>query len=198
MPKIIDYDKKKEEIICEAIKVFVKNGYHNTKLSEIAEQCGMGRTTLYQYFKNKDEIFNYVVDYAFDLMQDDFHSIIESHDLSFLDKIKYVASKLTMNFKNKKNVIIILVDLWVLMKTEKSNKSMNRVNSYLDQIKSMFVYLLQEGIKAKEIRSVNVDSMSYTICSLIESYVVQLAVNKGIPVDEQLKNIRLFIDGLST
>lgn len=57
MPKIVDYESKKQEIIETARIVFAKRGYHNTNLSHISERCGMGRTTLYQYFSNKDEIF---------------------------------------------------------------------------------------------------------------------------------------------
>ena len=37
MPKIVNYDEKKHEIAENAINVFIKNGYHKTKLSDIAK-----------------------------------------------------------------------------------------------------------------------------------------------------------------
>ena len=61
MPKIVDYEEKKQEIIEKAKEVFAKRGYYNTNLSDISKSCGMGRTTIYQYFKNKDEIFYHTV-----------------------------------------------------------------------------------------------------------------------------------------
>lgn len=57
LPKVVDYDLRQEEIIEQSKIGFTKYGYYNPNLSLISKYCNMGRTTLYQYFKNKDEIF---------------------------------------------------------------------------------------------------------------------------------------------
>jgi AcrR family transcriptional regulator len=46
----------KETIIHESIKLFLSNGYQGTSVKEITEAAGIGRGTLYWYFKSKDEI----------------------------------------------------------------------------------------------------------------------------------------------
>lgn len=65
MPKIIDYDEKRLEIASDAIEVFSQKGYYNTNLKDIAKAAGMGRTSLYKYFRNKDEIYYYIVKRAY-------------------------------------------------------------------------------------------------------------------------------------
>jgi len=46
----------KEAIIQESIRLFLANGYRGTSVKEITEAAGIGRGTLYWYFKSKDEI----------------------------------------------------------------------------------------------------------------------------------------------
>ena len=46
----------REAIIRESIKLFLSNGYQGTSVKEITEAAGIGRGTLYWYFRSKDEI----------------------------------------------------------------------------------------------------------------------------------------------
>lgn len=49
-------EKKKNEIIGTAAQLFLEKGFENVALSDIAEEIKMGRTTIYEYFENKNEI----------------------------------------------------------------------------------------------------------------------------------------------
>ena len=49
--------EKKEIILKSAFDVFIKKGFHSTKVSEIAESAGIGKGTIYEYFHSKKEIF---------------------------------------------------------------------------------------------------------------------------------------------
>jgi AcrR family transcriptional regulator len=46
----------KEKVIRESTKLFLANGFRGTSVKEITEAAGIGRGTLYWYFKSKDEI----------------------------------------------------------------------------------------------------------------------------------------------
>ena len=61
MPKIVDHEERKRDIMEMALSIFIEEGYSNTKLANIADKCNIARTTLYQYFGNKDEIFKYAI-----------------------------------------------------------------------------------------------------------------------------------------
>jgi len=47
---------KRERILNAAIKVFAKNGFYATRVSEIASAAGVADGTIYLYFKNKDDV----------------------------------------------------------------------------------------------------------------------------------------------
>ncbi|TNF61709.1 MAG: TetR/AcrR family transcriptional regulator [Deltaproteobacteria bacterium] len=47
---------KRDRILKAAIKVFAKNGFYSTRVSEIAKAAGVADGTIYLYFKNKEDV----------------------------------------------------------------------------------------------------------------------------------------------
>jgi AcrR family transcriptional regulator len=54
--------KKKQEIIDKAIEFFSKNGIAETKIEDITKAIGMGKGTLYLYFKNKRDLLFHCIE----------------------------------------------------------------------------------------------------------------------------------------
>lgn len=52
--------KRRREIFNAAVNIFLEKGFQETSMQEIAEVAGMGKSTLYDYFKTKDEILVFV------------------------------------------------------------------------------------------------------------------------------------------
>ncbi len=50
------HDNKHERILRAAITVFARNGFFNSRISEIAREADVADGTIYLYFKNKDDI----------------------------------------------------------------------------------------------------------------------------------------------
>ena len=49
--------EKKEKIIKAGFDLICQNGYHNTNTAEIAKRAGVSTGIVYQYFKDKYDIF---------------------------------------------------------------------------------------------------------------------------------------------
>ena len=47
---------KKQEISSMAMKIFAKKGFEKTTIQEIADGVGIGKGTIYEYFKTKEDI----------------------------------------------------------------------------------------------------------------------------------------------
>ena len=47
---------KPQQIIDAAVRVFARNGYYNSRVSDIAREAGIASGTIYLYFRTKDEI----------------------------------------------------------------------------------------------------------------------------------------------
>ena len=48
--------EKPQQIIEAAIRVFARNGYYHSRVSDIAREAGIASGTIYLYFKTKDDI----------------------------------------------------------------------------------------------------------------------------------------------
>jgi len=48
--------EKKRKILNSAIKIFGDKGFQNATIAEIAKEAGIGDATIYEYFKNKEDI----------------------------------------------------------------------------------------------------------------------------------------------
>ena len=62
MPKVVPEYKKmaKIKIIQAAYQVFSENGYHPSKMDEIAREVGVSKATLYSYFKSKEDLLKMI------------------------------------------------------------------------------------------------------------------------------------------
>ena len=70
-------EDRKALILDCAKKLFSEHGYHNTQISDIITQAKIARGTIYQYFKNKDDIFitlleNYFIEWRKILVKRDY------------------------------------------------------------------------------------------------------------------------------
>lgn len=61
MAIIIEHEKRRREILEKALDLFIDEGYEDVTFQKIADRCVITRTTLYIYFRNKKEIFNYSI-----------------------------------------------------------------------------------------------------------------------------------------
>lgn len=59
---ILGNDEVREQIVQAARQVFARYGYKKTSLDDIARESRKGKSTIYYYFKSKDDIFKAVID----------------------------------------------------------------------------------------------------------------------------------------
>jgi AcrR family transcriptional regulator len=57
-------DRRREQILDAAARVFAEKGYHEAGIADIATDLGIGHGTFYRYFANKKEIVSQAVDWA--------------------------------------------------------------------------------------------------------------------------------------
>jgi AcrR family transcriptional regulator len=56
-----DSDNTQEQILSAAVDVIVRLGYNKATMSDIAEEAGLSRRTIYLYFKGKEDLFEALV-----------------------------------------------------------------------------------------------------------------------------------------
>ena len=59
-------DERRQMLLDRAKKLFSQSGYYETQISDIIKNAKISRGTVYQYFKNKDDIFSTLLQTAYD------------------------------------------------------------------------------------------------------------------------------------
>jgi len=135
----------KTAILEAAKKVFQKWGLNKTTMEDIAQEAGKGKSTLYYYYKSKDEILEV-------LAVSELNSIIKkakttvSGETSAKEKLKkYIAASL-IEIKNTTSI-------YPLVKGEiKGNKEfIDKLSKQIDVIEeSIIIEILREGLTSGE------------------------------------------------
>ena len=194
VPKIVDYEAKKRMIMEKAVESFLQKGFHNTHLVDITSACGIGRTTIYQYFRNKDEILQYTIVHLFESLRDDFRGILADEADGPLQTIRKLIPAILEQY-NSNRKLVVLVDLWLIMIREE-HPSIELVNEHMAQIRHTFQELLEQGIKNGEIRDMPTPSMAFTLYVLVESFLIHLALHQGEDVHKHIGSVQLLLDSL--
>ncbi|MCF2717933.1 TetR/AcrR family transcriptional regulator [Paenibacillus sp. UKAQ_18] len=63
----------KEIIFNGALKAFSERGFNETNMEEIAKVCGIAKGTLYYNFKNKQELYIYILKMGMERFVQDIH-----------------------------------------------------------------------------------------------------------------------------
>lgn len=63
MAIIVDKIQKRQDIALSCKKLVLDNGINNLTISQIANTAGIGKGTIYEYFKNKEDLVFEIVDF---------------------------------------------------------------------------------------------------------------------------------------
>lgn len=102
-------NKYKDRIIDESIVLFVKHGIRSVTMDEIAKQCGISKRTLYENFKDKEELLINCVERIHEVKMKNHKAILKTTENVIeilLTKIKQVmkdASQLKPSFHKEIN-----------------------------------------------------------------------------------------------
>jgi AcrR family transcriptional regulator len=77
--------KRKQETIETALRLLTERGYANLNMDELAEEVGISKPTLYQYFNSKDELLAQAFVY---MMEKTEAQILENSELSPMELLE--------------------------------------------------------------------------------------------------------------
>ena len=88
---------RKNEILDIANSLFSYKGYDHTSISDILEQAGIAKGTLYYHFKSKEEIMNAIIERILVGMLDKAKNIAQDGSLSVHEKLLYAVMSLHLD-----------------------------------------------------------------------------------------------------
>ena len=93
MPKIVDHDKRRLEILNSAFSLFAASGYHGVSVRQIAKSIGMTTGMLYHYFPSKPELFTSLVNVQQQKQIADFNTFLSNNTSGQLALLLFVQQE---------------------------------------------------------------------------------------------------------
>ncbi len=195
MATVVEHDKRREEILERSLDVFMEEGYEDVTFQKIADRCGITRTTLYIYFKNKREIFLYSIKQFLSTLEEVLIKIATDTTVStekvLKDMLKFILKKCE---ENRKLFAILLPYLVQLQKSGVNTEE--RVMRRIIRLQHILNCVIIRGIRAGEFKKVSVKDANNMLYAIIQSAIFRIAVLNTKDISDSYGAVDLAVSGL--
>ncbi len=179
---VIDHAARKRDIIAKSIQLFAEQGYDGVTYQKIADSCGIARTTLYKYFRNKREIFNTAIWEVSYLLIGRFAEVLSSKASPVVRLDRVMHAVLQLLFEQR---IILTVILDYVLAAQRAGDNMERpIACHTIGLRRIIHRLLIEGVRKGELRKVKTTLATDLIYSQLEAAILRLTVSQNANYDE--------------
>lgn len=147
MPAAVDKDAKRSEIVRFAADVFARTGYHETKMQDIATAADIGKGTIYEYFRTKEELFLAV----YDAWMSDYESMIRQRvDAAddALGKVDAIRDSAVEFYQSRAEQAPLLLEFWAHALRTDNPAFLERINRTRSFLRTMGADLAEQLIQA--------------------------------------------------
>lgn len=174
-------NKRKRDVLKAASKVFAKYGYRGATMDEIALEAGVVKGTLYYNFKNKEEIFNGIIESGITHLREDLDKVrkmnIDAHE-----KLRTgIKIQLEFFYENKEFFKVILSQIWG--EEPRQAKLRESIRQYINDVKES----LDEAVKDNVIEKENSLLLAHAYFSAITSTALYDLFEKDEEKDEAIE-----------
>jgi len=182
--------RRRHEIFHQVVNMFLKKGFQETSMREIAEAAGLGKSTLYDYFRTKDEILVY-------FFEDQLNDLTEAAQQIAMqnipaDKRLRQITRMHMEFLQANRSLFMKLSVEAQrLKPESRKQIQERRHSYQDLIRA----LIEEGIREGTFRKVD-SLLAARILITSMAPVVFTSRPSGAPTEMVKETMEIFFKGI--
>jgi len=159
-----DGSEEKEAIVLAAIKVFENYGLSKVSMLDISKACGLGRSSLYYYYKNKMEVFDAVCQKLFREIYEKSRAEVSPQQSLEVNLEKYQLKKLKEIKKVIKKHDLAFVDL-------KTDPSMlfTKIRVLMNEEITLLNEVLNWAMEKNEIRQISAEEQRFMAETMVTS-----------------------------
>lgn len=188
---------KREKIIQIAAKEFAEKGYDAANINEIAVLSGIGKGSIYLYFKTKKELFLVTMQTVVDKFNEASQSVMNL-DCSLMDKLKLCLESL-FKFDDEYAPFIIL---WSRYQFQNYPDFQDEVSEIFKGLRQPFCEILKEGAEKGIFKTPHPEVSGYLVLSMACMLIPSLQPKNlvfDLPAEEKAKFLIDFVlNGLAS
>ncbi len=147
----MDKEQKRKKIIKAAASIFARDGIEKARIEDIAREAGIGKGTVYLYFRSKDAIFEEGIKYFANVRINKLRNILNKYN-SAIKKL-YILLNLSTKI-SEENPDMFFMNYAALLSTHQ-NFQKKAVYEFFIQYIDFVQEILEEGIIEGVFREIN-------------------------------------------
>ncbi len=185
-----EHTTRKREIFNAALHLFLEQGFHETSMRAIAEAAGMGKSSLYDYFRTKDEILLFVLEEETALLTARTEALAAAHAPPDVRLQQIMAMHLDFMLANRKLLLRLGAEAQRLKPA-----SLQRIQAQRYAYQDRVARVIEEGIAQGCFRAVNPLNAARLLINTLLS-VLYTTRPTGTPHAMLAEAIDIFLGGL--
>jgi AcrR family transcriptional regulator len=197
MPKGIplteeEQSRRRHEIFHQVVPIVLKKGFHETSMHEIASAAGLGKSTLYDYFRTKDEILVYFFEDQLNDLTEEAQKIA-MQNCSADVRLRKIMEAYVDSLQANKSLFMKLTLESQRLRVESQKQIQKSRHAYQDMIRA----LIEEGIREGVFRPVNPLLAARLLLGSIGPVIYGSRLT-GTPQEMLKETLDIFFKGIET
>lgn len=169
-------EERRNQILEAAVTVFAQQGFHESRMDDIARQAGLSKGALYLYYKSKDAIIAALLKYLFAQESKRLQAFVEADNTrSVRERIVSLTHQLTALMKWMSAMRPIAFEFYAVAGRQKEVRLFLR--DYYREYRVKLGSLIQHGIERGEFRVVDAEAIATTLIALYEGHALLFFVD---------------------
>jgi AcrR family transcriptional regulator len=188
-------EKRRNQILDAATKVFVRLGFQHARMDDIVEESGLSKGTLYWYFKSKEDIINAILHRLFAGELENLQSLLQAEGTAS-ERLVQLTNNRVIGLERMSSLVPIIFEFYAAAVHQQWVKQF--INEYFGRFRTLLEELIQQGIDEGEFRHVNATQAAITFASLYEGLTLHWMMDPQTVQWEILNenSIPMLLDGL--
>jgi len=188
-------DERTSQIITAAEDVFTKKGFDEARMDDIAEETGLSKGTLYNYFKSKDDLIIAILDRIFQREFKSFEQVGFSVQ-SATETVTLFADTIATDIKLMLRLMPVAYEFLALAFRNKTVQKALKV--YVNRYMDILVPIIQRGIDSGEFKQVNAKEVAIAMGAVLEGTILIWVYDKSLvnPEIHIRSGMKLLLEGV--
>ena len=188
MAKAINHKERKREIRATSLKLFARHGFAAVNFGMIASECGVARTLLYTYFKDKRTIFNEAINEATSSIADKYHEVMRSGQAASA-KLRQLCTAVFALLYDNRDFLCVIVDF--LSEYQRKGKlPIENIMRHTVGMRRIIHSLVVEGKHKGEFdAALNINSATSLVYSLFEAAILRITISGGAKISDSIDSL---------